>query len=252
MAHCRVVLRLAISIARWAMAGKWGKPIFCPVVRAFAPHCVWTCLHYVVATEHLTVASQVSPCAIRQQVSGDILEHRSCSFQFRRRREDTTLRRPTTVLLSMGLVFLLIFTLVPWQVAFLGCWLIHFYTCASSLAELSSVPSPTQPGADAIPLVRTLSNDRPNNAPADEPKSTAPIRLALPQQVDGHLHILLFMTWLLPLVAPVLAVWVRTLATAGITTPFDGDHNFLYVVPFLVLVEVFGGGTTGQGVKKFL
>ncbi|KXN89443.1 hypothetical protein AN958_05605 [Leucoagaricus sp. SymC.cos] len=45
------------------------------------------------------------------------------------------------------------------------------------------------------------------------------------------------MTWLLPLVAPVLAVWVKTLITAGLTTPFDGDHFFLSVTPFLVLVD---------------
>ena len=48
---------------------------------------------------------------------------------------------------------------------------------------------------------------------------------------------LLFMTWLLPLSAPILAVWVRTLFTAGFTTPFDGDHNFLHVLPFLILVD---------------
>ena len=45
------------------------------------------------------------------------------------------------------------------------------------------------------------------------------------------------MTWLLPLAAPVLAVWVRTLFTAGFTTPFDGDHNVLYVLPFVILVD---------------
>lgn len=45
------------------------------------------------------------------------------------------------------------------------------------------------------------------------------------------------MTWLLPLVAPVLAVWVRTLATAGLTTPFDGDHNVWAVAPWLILVD---------------
>ena len=46
----------------------------------------------------------------------------------------------------MALVFLVIFILVPWQVAFLGSWLIHFYTCASSLADLSPSPS-SSPGA---------------------------------------------------------------------------------------------------------
>ena len=49
------------------------------------------------------------------------------------------------------------------------------------------------------------------------------------------------MTWLLPLAAPVLAVWVRTLFTAGFTTPFNGDHNVLYVIPFLVLVDPLWG-----------
>ena len=56
-------------------------------------------------------------------------------------------------------------------------------------------------------------------------------------------HLLLLMTWLLPLAAPVLAVWVRTLFTAGLTTPFDGDHNVLYVAPFLVLVDPSWGLT---------
>jgi len=34
-----------------------------------------------------------------------------------------------------------------------------------------------------------------------------------------------------------LAVWVRTLSTAGYTTPFDGDHNFLYVAPWLLVSD---------------
>jgi GPI inositol-deacylase len=63
--------------------------------------------------------------------------------------------------------------------------------------------------------------------------------------VNHNLHFLLLMTWLLPLAAPVLAVWVRTLLTAGLTTPFDGDHNFLAVVPFLVLTD-FASWTPGR------
>lgn len=53
-------------------------------------------------------------------------------------------------------------------------------------------------------------------------------------------HVLLLLTWLLPLTAPVLAVWVRTLATAGpiaLGSVGMGDHNFLSVAPYLVLVE---------------
>ncbi|GAW00800.1 PGAP1-domain-containing protein [Lentinula edodes] len=37
--------------------------------------------------------------------------------------------------------------------------------------------------------------------------------------------------------APVLVVWVRTLVTAGLSTPFDGDHFFLNVAPFMILVD---------------
>ncbi|TBU33000.1 PGAP1-domain-containing protein [Dichomitus squalens] len=172
---------------------------------------------------------------------------------FGRRKEEPTLRRPTTALLSMGLIFLVIFILVPWQVAFLGCWLIHFYTCASSLAELSSYPSPV-PGTEAVPLVPVPSDPTQAFIEAHDdntPNPPTPTRISPLQQTNAQLHLLLFMTWLLPLVAPVLAVWVRTLATAGLTTPFDGDHNFLYVAPFLVLVEVFGSGDASIGIRSF-
>ncbi|KAG8745712.1 GPI inositol deacylase [Ceratobasidium sp. 414] len=47
-------------------------------------------------------------------------------------------------------------------------------------------------------------------------------------------HLLLLLFWLLPLVAPVLIVWARTLINAGITTPFDGDHNILNIA-FIVI-----------------
>jgi glycosylphosphatidylinositol deacylase len=65
--------------------------------------------------------------------------------------------------------------------------------------------------------------------------------------MDHHNHkmlTLLLMTWLLPFAAPVLVVWVRTLATAGLTAVFDGDHNFLNVAFFLVLVD-FASWTSG-------
>lgn len=168
-------------------------------------------------------------------------------------------RRPMTTLVSMGVIFLVIFVLVPWQVAFLGCWLIHFYTCAASLAELSLVQAHSASGAEAVPLVSLPSELSPNSEspsserPDDEPNPPRSVaRIPPGQVVNAHLHLLLLMTWLLPLVAPVLAVWVRTLATAGLTTPFDGDHNFLYVAPFLVLVEALGGSDADRYVKALL
>ncbi|KAI5118768.1 hypothetical protein M0805_005649 [Coniferiporia weirii] len=92
----------------------------------------------------------------------------------------------------------LVFVLIPWQVAFLACYLIHFHHCAVLLyARLNTLEQ------------HDLRSQK--------------------------LHVLLMMTWCLPVVAPVLAVWMRTLMTAGFTTPFDGDHFVLNVLAFLVL-----------------
>ncbi|KAI9432019.1 hypothetical protein H4582DRAFT_1763408, partial [Lactarius indigo] len=45
------------------------------------------------------------------------------------------------------------------------------------------------------------------------------------------------LTWLLPLTAPVLAVWARTLATAGMRAASAADHGVWSVAPYLVLVD---------------
>ncbi|KAF8529105.1 PGAP1-like protein-domain-containing protein [Hysterangium stoloniferum] len=106
---------------------------------------------------------------------------------------------------SLGLVLLLVATIIPSQVAFLVCFMIHLFTCATQT-----------------------------------PSSTTP-----PSQVEAHAqktYILLLLFWLLPLVAPVLAVWVRTLATAGGTTPFDGDHDVLAIASFLLFVDYTSSG----------
>ncbi|TFK43831.1 GPI-inositol-deacylase [Crucibulum laeve] len=156
---------------------------------------------------------------------------------FGRRREKTSIHR--TTLFSMGLIFLAIFLFIPWQVAFLGCWLYHVHTCASTMQQDSQGSSSTD-----IPLL-----SRADDAEPDDLRSDAPVPDRILEQkpwqeqetkrnnLNHNMHLLLFMTWLLPLVAPVLAVWVKTLVTAGLTTPFDGDHVFLNVIPFLVLVD---------------
>ncbi|KAI0775903.1 GPI-inositol-deacylase [Trametes elegans] len=172
--------------------------------------------------------------------------------RFARRREDIAPHKPMAALLSMAFVFLVIFVLVPWQVAFLGCWLIHFYTCASSLAHLSLTRPQRTAGEEAIQLV-PYPQPEPNTAHSDraddERRAGEEATRLLAQRINAHLHLLLFLTWLLPLAAPVLAVWVRTLATAGLTTPFDGEHNFLYAAPFLVLVEAMSGSEADRCVK---
>lgn len=148
----------------------------------------------------------------------------------------------------MGLIFALIFILVPWQVAYLGCWLIHLFNCSSSTRQISQLRYTTTPAA--IPLIRVADVDGTvqEDEPAEMHNHEAQRELLQKYRLDNHnhnLHNLLLMTWLLPLVAPVLAVWVRTLFTAGWTTPFDGDHDFLNVAPFLVLVD-FASWNTGS------
>lgn len=158
-----------------------------------------------------------------------------------RRREEAGMRR--TTVLSMGILFLSIFLLIPWQVAFLGAWMIHLHTCAVSPRKSERCrQSPS--GETAIPLVPVNASTNDVFSQIYQPK---PEQHSLLEQINNDMHnwhLLLFMTWLLPLAAPVLAVWVRTLATAGYTTPFDGDHNFLIVAPFLILVD-FASWTSG-------
>lgn len=169
--------------------------------------------------------------------SYDIVERFLCYSDILRRREEAGMRR--TTIISMGILFLSIFLLIPWQVAFLGAWMIHMYTCALSTVENVRPRPPSE--ETAIPLV-------PTNGSVDDAFSHSNLKqTSLREQINNdrhNWHLLLFMTWLLPLAAPVLAVWVRTLATAGYTTPFDGDHNFLIVAPFLILVD-FASWTSG-------
>ena len=146
-------------------------------------------------------------------------------------------RRLRTTIGSISTVFLLIFFFVPWQVAFLGSYLIIFYATVSSSypwgrrishksKNSSSSAHPPSPPSPLFPPSRSNSRTRSESH--------------LSNQIYNHTfltYFLLLKTLLLPLSAPVLAVWVRTLSTAGYTTPFDGDHNFLYVAPWLLVAD---------------
>lgn len=143
----------------------------------------------------------------------------------------------------MAVVFFTIFLVVPWQVAYLGCWVFQFYVSITSDESAASTSS-----ASAIPLMSRMT-DQPGSRNDDDwsdvytasnnSQQIAEIKaVESGREKQSNEYLLLLMTWLLPLAAPVLAVWVRTLATAGLTTPFDGDHNFLYVAPFIVLLDL--------------
>jgi hypothetical protein len=133
----------------------------------------------------------------------------------------------------MCIIFAMIFFLVPWQVAFLGCWIYQLMTCATAETEVLSakvVENQFQLDRSSDNRVDDVSRSR----VCERTRDYISIRQ---DNYQLNCHLLLLMTWLLPLVAPVLAVWVRTLITAGLTTPFDGDHFFWTVAPFLVLVD---------------
>ena len=147
-------------------------------------------------------------------------------------------RRLRTTIGSISIVLLLILFLVPWQVAFLGSYLILFH------ATVSSSCSPLSWGRVSHKSKHSsLSAHSPSASPPLPPsRSNSRTRTEshLNNQIRNHTlltYFLLLTTLLLPLSAPVLAVWVRTLSTAGYTTPFNGDHNFLYVAPWLLLAD---------------
>ncbi|KAI5993604.1 PGAP1-like protein-domain-containing protein [Pisolithus albus] len=164
-----------------------------------------------------------------------------------RRPENSGLRRSTVF--SMVFVLLIIFLFVPWQVAFLGCWVIQLLSCAAYSQDghdKSRTPIVVDASAEAIPL-RTqseygVSKQSTENGVAETLSTANTLRGIDPYALHQNEHILLFLTWLLPLTAPVLAVWVRTLMTAGYTTPFNGDHNVLKILPVLWLVDYVGRG----------
>ncbi|KAF9567400.1 GPI-inositol-deacylase [Agrocybe pediades] len=152
-----------------------------------------------------------------------------------------------TTVLSLVVVCGVIFIFVPWQIAYVGCWLLHLHTCASSRQQVKSHRSRRR--SDVVPLVERPGWMEVGTGSSDDLASPSNRRTSTSLDIKEdnlniNMHLLLFMTWLLPLTAPVLAVWVRTLLTAGYTTPFDGDHNFFAVLPFLILTD-YASWTTG-------
>ncbi|KAG2037278.1 PGAP1-domain-containing protein [Suillus americanus] len=173
-----------------------------------------------------------------------------------RRYDDLGMPRSTVV--SLIFISFLVFLVVPWQIASMGCWSIHLHTCASSTHRKpypGSVPSLRSTPVESLPLRKRFdgreqdtqdtepdeieSFEEPGIQDVRQAQSLATIADTLDaiQAYHENTHLLLLMTWLLPLSMPVLAVWVRTLMTAGYTAPFNGDHNVLKVAPFLVLAE---------------
>ena len=163
---------------------------------------------------------------------------------FLSRRGKTTVQRGT--MLSLLTICAAIFLFIPWQVAYLGCWVLHLCTCATARQQQHDAAYGSR--MEAVPLTNTRRSSAEDHGamsptlPPRKPPSEFVIRQS---NLNHSLHMLLLMTWLLPFTGPVLAVWVRTLLTAGFATPFDSDHNFISVLPFLILVD-YASWTPGR------
>ena len=128
-----------------------------------------------------------------------------------RRKADTD----KNTILSM-LLILLVALFLPWQIAFLGCWALHLIT------YVTYVPAPP-----------------PSDAPTPPPRSTQNphFRTACSAPHDAQ-HILLLLTCLLPLTAPILAIWACTLITVGMGAAIAAaDHNVWAIAPYLILID---------------
>ena len=242
MLRCLLPLSLACSVIplpETLYLGNSGTPFFAPI----APLVLFVssgfvCLLWGVLIALLAIVGKASLMLhgrLVQFVVVKSLDLPICYF-FRRREKAGV---PRSTLLSLAVICLAIFLFVPWQVAYLGCWLLHLHTCASSMKLLEGIPQ--RRDTDAVPLVLHSATSEDSDilpdgprTPLDRPTSNLIIKQ---DNLNHNLYMLLLMTWLLPLTAPVLAVWVRTLLTAGYTTPFDGDHNFLAVLPFLIFAD---------------
>ena len=213
-----------------AYLGLSGEPLF----SFLAPTLVLLSTGLVVITSWLLSLLTYLAAAVTSAV-GRVIWGKECDPE-----PPMRTRKLRTTIGSISTVFLLIFFFVPWQVAFLGSYLIIFYTTVSSSC------SPLSWG-------RMISHKSKNSSfsahpPSPSPPPLPPSRSSSHARSESHLsnqilnhtfltYFLLLETLLLPLSAPVLAVWVRTLSTAGYTTPFDGDHNFLYVAPWLLVAD---------------
>lgn len=161
--------------------------------------------------------------------------HTLVCTHFQNRQERSTTKQHIASILG---VLVLVWTLVPHQVAFLATFCLHVITASTSQAPLPVSNSYRRLKDRSRTPTRTARPRSPSISP-----SLATLKLHQDAtRLAQHGHLLLLLLWLLPFAVPVLAVWVRTLQTAGFTVPFDGDHNILRVLPWLLLGEAAASG----------
>ena len=155
------------------------------------------------------------------------------------RHERVSMRRNN---ITICLVLSSAFVFVPWQAAYLWSWLALLYACGTRYVRR---PFPGSTPSIAPSPRETSSPPAAVNSPQTKPNvHTEPRYWGI--DIEHHnQHILLLMTWLLVLAAPVLTVWIRTLWIAGLTAPFETDYSMLKASPFVILA-VFASRTEGS------
>ncbi|KZT39644.1 PGAP1-domain-containing protein, partial [Sistotremastrum suecicum HHB10207 ss-3] len=137
--------------------------------------------------------------------------------------EISTIRRS---LIHIGVVMALVKTVIPYQVVFVICFLIQLWTCIIGRKRLDDTGEDRSKPPDAV----------------REPESRKETEIRSPDHSEmdvynQNMHLLLLLSWLLPNMAPALAVWVRTMATAHSVTLFNSDHSVSPIIVFVALVE---------------
>ncbi|KAM0199594.1 hypothetical protein ACHAPA_006905 [Fusarium lateritium] len=118
---------------------------------------------------------------------------------------------PKRRMITTAVLLFLVWTLIPYQFAYLVACLVQLFTVIRALRINSTTPSEAN------------------------------------SNYYHYAHsVLLLMLWILPINLPILAVWVRNLAVHWLT-PFSSHHNVLSIMPFILLVENL---TTGKMVPR--
>jgi hypothetical protein len=102
-------------------------------------------------------------------------------------------------MLSLLTICAAIFLFIPWQVAYLGCWVLHLYTCATARQHQQEVAHGSR--TDAVPMTNTRrdsAEDHGAMSPTLPPRKPPSEFIIRQSNLNHSLHMLLLMTWLLP------------------------------------------------------
>ena len=223
-----------IPTPRWFLLGNGGEALFAwvaPAMWVFATGLIATSIYvlgalkFVVRPIHRLLGGGGQRC-----VSTACTPWRVLTPNYNRRERSTTKRHIASIL---G-ILVLVWTVVPYQVAFLATFSLHIAS--------ASTPKVPPPASNSYVRLKDGPRRSPSRTVQSRSSSASPTLATLKHHQDATRlaqdeHLLLLLLWLLPFAAPVLAVWVRTLQTAGFTVPFDGDHNIFSVLPWLLLGE---------------